>query len=286
MSFAAACGIAAMLCWGIADFIQSYPIRRLGTPKTMVIRNVLTFNIGVGIAAVLWANGQLQFDLLSAIVVASSSIMYVLGYFAYMRGFEVGQISLVAPIASSFSVVTVFLTFATGKEPLNISQAASIAIIIIGILLTTIKFRKLQGFWKERGIREALVTFFAFGVAFFLLGFAPGSLQPVEVFTYSAITQAFLFLCLGFRLGGKPDRTDLDRRTISIFLVHTILLNLAWFAYILGGSTGMVSVVTPIASVFSGVTVILATIFLKERIGRGQAIGIATTLAGVFLLSI
>lgn len=79
--------------------------------------------------------------------------------------------------------------------------------------------------------------------------------------------------------------SDLTRPTILVFLAHAALVNAGWFAYIQGGSTGEISVVAPIASVFSGVTVVLAAVFYRERISLTQISGILIVLLGVFLLS-
>jgi len=104
-----ALGIVVMFSWGIADFIQTLAIRRIGTPKTMVARNLLTLAISSSFGGCLWLRGDLQINPDAFAVVGLSSSAYVLGYFCYMRGLEIGSVSLVAPIASSFSVVTVML---------------------------------------------------------------------------------------------------------------------------------------------------------------------------------
>jgi drug/metabolite transporter (DMT)-like permease len=53
-----------------------------------------------------------------------------------------------------------------------------------------------------------------------------------------------------------------------------------------GLARGPVSVVTMLASLFSAVTVLLAAIFLRERLQRTQWLGIALIFAGIILMNI
>jgi len=48
---------------------------------------------------------------------------------------------------------------------------------------------------------------------------------------------------------------------------------------------GLVSVTSVLASLYPVVTVVLAHVFLAERISGGQRLGVAGTLAGVALIS-
>jgi len=50
--------------------------------------------------------------------------------------------------------------------------------------------------------------------------------------------------------------------------------------------SGLILVVSPVASAFPVFTVLLAKIFLKERIAFGQAAGIGSVIFGLVLLSV
>jgi transporter family protein len=59
--------------------------------------------------------------------------------------------------------------------------------------------------------------------------------------------------------------------------------NLAFFQALVEG--GKASVVAPVTALFPVVTVVLALIFLKERLGRAQWLGLALAFVAVYLLS-
>jgi transporter family protein len=48
---------------------------------------------------------------------------------------------------------------------------------------------------------------------------------------------------------------------------------------------GKASVVTPVTALFPMVTVLLALVFLKERLGRTQWIGLALAFVAIYLLN-
>jgi len=59
--------------------------------------------------------------------------------------------------------------------------------------------------------------------------------------------------------------------------------NMAYFEAMVKG--GKASVVTPVTALFPMVTVLLALVFLKERLGRTQWIGLALAFVAIYLLN-
>ena len=59
--------------------------------------------------------------------------------------------------------------------------------------------------------------------------------------------------------------------------------NMAYFQAMVKG--GKASVVTPVTALFPMVTVLLALVFLKERLGRLQWIGLGLAFAAIYLLN-
>lgn len=80
-------------------------------------------------------------------------------------------------------------------------------------------------------------------------------------------------------------RTNRARGIFWAFLTGILggLGNLAFFQALVKG--GSASVVAPVTALFPVVTVLLALVFLKERLGRTQWVGLALAFVAIYLLS-
>lgn len=279
-------GLAVMFCWGLADFIQSIPIRRIGTPRTMFIRNVLTVLLVFPITIFLYVDNQLAIHPLQLLIIILGSLLYVLGYYMFMRGFEVGNVSLVAPIAGSFSAMTVLLALVFLNESMSTFNLAAVFSMIAGVFLTSIDIRKIKNFRSQKGLKEALCAMTGFGLSFFVLGFISKQLDALNIFIFTTLSQALLFIVISVSKGGVVKKKDISLKLFWIFIVHSLFVNLGWFAYIYGVGKALVSLVTPISSLFPGITVLLAILFYKEQLVPNQKVGIVGILVGVLLINI
>lgn len=76
-------------------------------------------------------------------------------------------------------------------------------------------------------------------------------------------------------------------RLIFIFIAVAGLLDLLGFlAFNFSISTAFLSIVGPVAATYPAVTVVLAYVFLKERVVRNQKIGVIAILVGFALISL
>jgi transporter family protein len=80
-------------------------------------------------------------------------------------------------------------------------------------------------------------------------------------------------------------RTSTERGVLWAFLTGILggVGNLAFFQALVKG--GKASVVAPVTALFPMVTVLLALVFLKERLGRVQWAGLGLAFAAIYLLT-
>jgi uncharacterized membrane protein len=287
MELSIGCGIAAMFCWGTADFIQGLAIRDIGTAMAMMLRNVLTLIISLSLGAALFWQGALEASTTDIFIIVLSSFVYVFGYLYYMRGFEFGKAAVVAPIASAYAIVTVLLSILFNDESVSATQAFAITLMILGVVAVSSDWREFRSIGHQAGVREASTALLFFGVAFYLAGFASQSMAGQEAFFYSALSQSIVFLVCSILIGARLRNIGAYRSVlVGTFLIHAVLVNGAWVAYLVGTSTGNISIVAPISSVFSGVTAILAIVVTHERLAASQYLGILLIMGGVFTASV
>jgi transporter family protein len=97
-----------------------------------------------------------------------------------------------------------------------------------------------------------------------------------------------LLVFVGWRVHKEQEprsAREVRRGTMWAFLTGIIggVGNIAFFEALVKG--GKASVVAPATALFPMVTVVLALIFLKERLGRTQIAGLALAFGAIYLLS-
>jgi bacterial/archaeal transporter family protein len=133
----------------------------------------------------------------------------------------------------------------------------------------------------------ALATIILWGLWGLLSKVASAS---VDVYANQLLYTAGLFPLLVFvamRVRREPS-SDLSSRRIGsawAFLTGVLggLGNIAFFAALIKG--GKASIVAPVTALFPVVTVLLALLFLRERLGRVQWAGLALAFVAIYLLS-
>jgi transporter family protein len=97
-----------------------------------------------------------------------------------------------------------------------------------------------------------------------------------------------LMVFVGWTVHKRKSEEKRERRAMGVFWAFlTGLLggigNLAFFQAMVKG--GKASVVAPVTALFPMVTVLLALIFLRERLGRVQWVGLMLAFLAIYLLS-
>jgi transporter family protein len=134
----------------------------------------------------------------------------------------------------------------------------------------------------SRWLTYALLCIIAWGAWGFIakLGadrIAPGPLQILA--TAGTLPLALLaFLQLRMRL-------EKDARGIAYGILNGVLSGVGLLAYYAAASRGKVSVVGPVTSLYPLLTVLLAFIFLRERLNRVQVVGVALSLVAIAIFS-
>ncbi len=288
--------LSAALSWGIADFFARYATRGVGTYRTLFFMQftglvVLTIYLAwtgqfahvmtaANLAPWLWA------ILVGLINIFSSLMLY--------RSFEVGILAIVSPIAASSSAITVALSLLSG-EHISILHTFGISAAIVGVVLAATTLQSIKSAEKiiqidkrhrlPPGVILAIIASLGYGIMFWLLGFfvTPrlGGVAPIWLFRL--MTPCVLPLL------ARPLHQSLriPRGNVWWFLLGVSIFDT--FAFTMGAlglATGQVAIVSVLASLFSTVTVLLAGIFLRERLQWNQWFGIALIFAGIVLVNV
>ncbi|MBA2285569.1 MAG: DMT family transporter [Ktedonobacteraceae bacterium] len=289
-------GLTAALGWGTADFLVRYATRFIGTYRTLFYMQFVGF---VALSAYLLFSGELGRLLAKAswqpwALALLVGVLSMLGSLALYRAFEVGVLSIVSPVAASYAALTVVLALLSGER---ISQARGLGIIaaLIGIALAATSFTPASTSPEETktrrhsligsGVGWALTASVMYGVDFWILGFhvAPelGGIAPVWFIRLTTICTVPL-VTLPMRQSLRPPTGKIWWLIMAIGLIDTV----GFTALTLGVTTDQVSLISVLSSLFSAVTVLLAWLFLHEKLHWIQWLGVGIIFIGIALVKV
>jgi drug/metabolite transporter (DMT)-like permease len=283
-------GLLTALSWGSADLFARFAARKIGTFRTMLYMQLT--GLVLLTLALRWlggwghlADGSGLRPWVWGIVVG---VLNTGATLALYRSFEIGKMSIVAPISASYPALTMLLAATTG-EKLTAARMAGFAFILVGVVIVargekTSNDASHSG-QKHLGVGWALLAAIGFGVMFWLLGtrVVPlvGSAQTVWVIRLTSVvltTAVILILRKPMKL---PAAGAANRWILGVGILDTS-------AYVLnnyGMQHEQVSVVSVLASLYGAVTVGLAATILGEKISRAQWLGIVAIFLGIVLIS-
>lgn len=274
-------GIGGMLGWGIYDFLGGVFSKQIGSFKSLFWSQL------AGLISILLLAFALKttFDIPFLAIALSplASIVYSAGYLFFFKGFEKGNVSIIAATMNLWAVFTMSFAFLFMGQRLSTTQTIGVFMILSGATLAAIDWNsiKKQGFQLSLGVREAILGAFFFGVFWNISEIVSEEIGWLlsTVLTKLGIT---IFL-LGFSLFAKQEigLTNIPTKTKYAVLLMGIIEVSAVALVNYGLTIGDAILITPIASALSIVTIALAVIFLKDKLSKLQLIGVVIAILGI-----
>lgn len=271
--------------WGSADFLGGLLSRR--RPAALVVGTSQAVGL-VAITLVALPAGALDDPTAYLPWAVGAGVAGIVGLTCFYAALAAGTMGVVSPIAALGVVVPVLVGLARGERPAGI-QLVGIAVAVTGVVLAS--GPELSGRAGLRPVLLAVVAALGFGLA--LLFIAEGSrtstLMTLVTMRLTSVSLAVLALVVALRRvsSGRLDRgrLRLDRRDLGLVAVVGVGDVAANLTFGLASTRDDVSVVAVLGSLYPVVTVLLARIVLRERLGPAQSFGVAAALGGVAMIA-
>jgi drug/metabolite transporter (DMT)-like permease len=288
-------GLATALSWGSADLCARFATRKIGTFRTMFFMQLTGLTLLTLLLPLFGAWGHLAdgsgvrpwaWGILAGCLNTSSTL-------ALYRAFEIGKMSIVAPVSASYPVLTMLLSMLTG-ERFTAVRFIGMALSTAGVLLVARgelisgDANRIDGATQKQkrnlGIGWALYSALGFGVMFWLLGIRiipiVGAVQTVWLIRLTSVIVTALVILV------MRGSMTLPRKQAAPWILAIGILDTS--AYVFnnwGMQLEQISIVSVLASLYGAVAVGLATLFLKERVSKSQWVGILAIFLGIVLIS-
>ena len=278
-------GLLAALLWGGTDFLVGLNARAVGVKRAVYFGQALGLLIMTLLLAIFPAFlfKSLDAPLSVWLMGIAAALFTVSGALALSKAFALGKAAIVAPLVTSYGVVTTLLSWASG-EHISAIQLGCIALCVIGVILSSIhKDNGVLHNSSNRAIAYAMLAALLYGTSFWLQGrYTLPALGPITMLWLGYLVGLCVLVVMVLKI---KDGLKIPPLKNCATLTGASLMNLGGFsAFSWGAMAGSVSVVTVISTLSGGIAAILGFVFFKERLSITQMIGVTVVLLAAMIL--
>jgi uncharacterized membrane protein len=271
--------LTSAAAYGAGDFIGGIVARRANAIAATLLSQLAGLVVLVAVLPALPSAAPARPDFIwGAVAGLAGGIGVALLY----RALAVGVMAVVAPITAVCAVtIPVMFSLVLGERP-PATVLVGIGVALVAIVLVSQESRDsaTNSARASAGVSLALLSGVAIGLFFLALArtSAEAGLWPLV----AARSLSVVFFTIVALAGGSSLR--LGKPTLVLAAGGGVLDMLANVLYLLATRYGSLSVIVTLSSLYPASTVVLARVFLGERMNARQTAGIACAFVAVVLI--
>lgn len=287
-------GLGGMFGWGVADFCAKKVINKLGDFRTLLWAQIIgVFPIFVYLG-LNWKPILLDPSILFLIFLFGLADLSA--YFLFYRSLQKGMVSVLSSVFAAQSGVAVLVSVFVFGEAIGQLRWIELAIAFVGIILVSFQpeFNNSLNFKNiSKGLPEAMGGMIIFGFYFPCWDWFLESLSQSWAISVLLVRLVLIIILLvSIYIISLTDKRRFDIKVkekklwgwlVLIGLLDALASLITSWAY---KSTAATSVVVTLSGAFPLPAIILARLFLKERLSINQIIGVVGIIGGLIALSI
>jgi drug/metabolite transporter (DMT)-like permease len=276
---AVALALGSSLVYGASDFLGGLKSRTLPLLSVLLVSQ--------GTALVLLVLASLAFDRGSTdgthiAYGVAAGVSEAIAIAALYRGLAVGTMGIVAPVAACAPAVPVGAAALLGELPGPL-QSTGMALAVTGVVLISLEGPSEAGATPvSRSVIYGVITALGFG-AFLATMDAASEGGVLWALLVARLTTVAIFTA-AFAIWRQP--LAIASTELPVIALIGVLVLAADAMYASATTEGLLSVVAVLSSLYPVVTIVLARLYLHERLGGLQKLGVAITLIGATILSV
>lgn len=274
-------GLCAALGWGAGDFTGGLASRKTGAYRAVFYSEVVGILL---LIAVVQISGEPPPNLKIWLLALLAGALGTTGLMLLYHSMTLGLMSIAAPVSAllAASIPVLVGTFKEGFPDVLTILGFGFALFAVWMIS--------QG---EGGVKDILAHLsdlklpllagIGFGFYFVFMHEATSAgatVWPMVISRFGGMILVTVYM-LSIQAAWKVE----DASAWPAIILNGILDISGNIFFILAGQTGRLDVAAVLSSLFPSATVLLAWIFLKERLTRNQWIGIASALVAIVLMT-
>jgi drug/metabolite transporter (DMT)-like permease len=270
--------LASSVSWGLSDFLGGVQSRRMHVLAVVLMTQVAGLIFAFASLPLLGGDGLETGELAIAAAGGAAGAVGLIAFYAGMAG---GTISVVSPIAGLGVAVPVAVGLARGEAPAPIQ--------LVGVLVAMVAVAMVGYEESEEGeervslkpVALALVAAVGFGTFFVAVD---STAEQDAAWTIAAVRAGGVGVALTAVLAVRPSFANPSGVWWPIIVIgfFDVLAN-ALFA--VASTKGLLSVVAVGGSIYPAITILLAYLFVGERLSGIRRLGVVLALAGIVMIA-
>lgn len=275
-----------MVGWGLYDFLGGVYTKQIGPLKSF-FWSQLAGLISASLLLFVFST-NLALPILVIILLPIAAILYSAGYLLFFKGFEIGNVSIVAATMNLWAVFTMLFAFIFLGQRLTTIQSLGVLMILSGVTIASLNWSDIRNrrFQLSSGVKEAILGAFFFGVFWNISEIISEEIGWVFTTVFVKLGIVLFLLLFSFIVKRELDLTEATTRTKWMVVIMGIFEAGAVAIVNYGLTIGDAILITPISSALSIVTITLAIIFLKDKVTKIQGLGIIGAIAGIIVTAL
>ncbi len=286
--------VITLFCYG-TDYLF---IRKglVKSPNPMLASLItLTVNVSFFLACVLLFEpiSLVKPSLIYFFIIAGIMAPGLARVFSY-KGLQTVGMSIAAPIVNAETLFAFAMAVIVLGEPINVMIVTGVLSVVAGLVILGYETgRKNPGRTSDK-IRYRFLIYpflasFCYGTSIFLRKLGLNVLgSPVVGALFTSATSWLIMLVTVSASGNLAKLRDVKKESLRYFLMGGCMTSMGWYSLFHALHIGRVSIVTPIATSYSLITLAFGYLFLRdvERITGRIVIATVLVVSGIVLLCV
>lgn len=276
-----ALGLCAALAWGLHDICVRYVSQRGGIMPALT--TVLVVGSVVLVPVTLLVGGWPEMSARAYRLAMLSGLCYIFGCIGLYKSLGIGPVRLVAPIMGAYPILSVGWAALHGQY-VPFDQWLAVGTIVAGVILVS----ALSDQADSSGPKAAAIGWAILGAVGFAVTFAIGheATQAGSELPVVLVTRVVTASCAALILLTCTQERLPHRKAWPLLALMGVLDAFALGIVIAAGSLHRPEFAAVAASTFGIITIVLAFVFLKERMTAAQWGGVGMVFVAIGYLAL